>query len=128
MQTQLVELIAKPEQRAFGDAERDSLPQQCRECPALFACHGKCPKNRFILTDDGEPGLNYLCAGYLMFFTHIDRPMQLMAELMSQEEYAEEAMPVIRAWTEARYRAAGHNDPCPCGSGCKFKQCHERMK
>ena len=48
--------------------------------------------------------MNYRCAGYLMFFTHIDRPMQLMADLVSQEAYAEEATPVIRAWTEARYR------------------------
>jgi uncharacterized protein len=128
MQTQLVELISKPEQRAFGDAKRDALPRQCRECPALFACHGECPKNRFILTDDGEPGLNYLCAGYLMFFQHIDRPMELMASLVRDGAYADEAMPIIKAWTDARYRDAGRNDPCPCGSGRKYKLCHERMR
>ena len=25
------------------------------------------------------PGLNYLCAGYKAFFTHIDEPMRVMA-------------------------------------------------
>jgi len=128
LETQLVELVAKPEQRAFGDAKRDTLPRQCRECPALFACHGECPKNRFILSEEGEPGLNYLCAGYLMFFHHVDRPMELMAQVVREGAYADEAMPVIKAWTEARYREVGRNDPCPCGSGRKYKLCHERMR
>ena len=48
-----------------------------------FACHGECPRNRFIHTPDGEAGLNHLCAGYLAFFTHIDRPMRLMADLLT---------------------------------------------
>ena len=57
-----------------------------------FACHGECPKNRFNTTPDGEPGLNYLCADYKAFFTHIDRPMRLMAELLRQGRYADEVM------------------------------------
>ena len=60
-----------------------------------FACHGECPKNRFISTPDGEPGLNYLCAGYKAFFTHIDRPMRLMADLLRQGRYADEAMAML---------------------------------
>ncbi len=72
-------LVASPKQRDFGRAKRDSLPKYCRECPVRFACHGECPKNRFTRTPDGEPGLNYLCAGYKRFFQHIDEPMRFMA-------------------------------------------------
>ena len=115
--THLVELLADPRQRAFGAAKRDGLPGQCRRCPVRFACHGECPKNRFTVTADGEPGLNYLCAGYLAFFTHIGGVMGLMADRLRRGGYADEVMGVLAA--------AGRNDPCPCGSGRKAKQCHQ---
>jgi len=72
------ELVASEQQQEFGRAKLDTLPRYCRECPVQFACHGECPKNRFITTPDGEPGLNYLCAGYKHFFQHIDLPMRYM--------------------------------------------------
>jgi uncharacterized protein len=62
-----------------------------------FACHGECPKNRFLRTPDGEPGLNYLCGGYKAFFQHIDRPMRLMADLLRRGRYADEIMPILAA-------------------------------
>ena len=77
-QTHLLELVASPQQRAVRPDKRDTLPRYCRECDVRFACHGGCPKDRFITTPDGEPGLNYLCAGYKAFFHHIDRPMRIM--------------------------------------------------
>jgi uncharacterized protein len=70
IETPLVELLENPVQRAFGKAKLDSLPRYCRECEVRDMCHGECPKNRFIRTPDGKPGLNYLCAGYKRFFTH----------------------------------------------------------
>lgn len=76
----LIELVNSGRQRQFGLDKRDKLPEYCQNCPVLFACRGECPKNRFALTPDGEPGLNYLCDGYLMFFSHVDRPMKFMAE------------------------------------------------
>jgi uncharacterized protein len=91
----MLEMLASPEQRAFGDAKRDALPRYCRECPVKFACHGECPRNRFIETPDGEPGLNYLCAGYKAFFTHIDEPMRLMADLLRRGRFADEAMAIL---------------------------------
>ena len=118
MTTHLVELMASPQQRAFGDAKRDTLPQYCLDCDVRFACHGECPKNRFILTPDGKEGLNYLCAGYKAFFTHIDGPMKLMADLLRQGRFADEIMGI--------FAGAGRNDPCPCGSGRKTKLCHQR--
>jgi len=69
-ETPLVELLENPEQRAFGEAKMDALPRYCRECGVRDMCNGECPKNRFITTPDGEPGLNYLCEGYKRFFTH----------------------------------------------------------
>jgi uncharacterized protein len=91
----LLTMVASPEQRKFGTDKRDTLPLYCRECPVNFACNGECPRNRFINTPDGEPGLNYLCAGYLSFFTHIDRPMRMMANLLRQGRYADEVMGVL---------------------------------
>jgi len=66
----LAELLDSPEQRAFGEAKSSKLPAYCRECDVLEMCNGECPKNRFIHTPDGEPGLNYLCPGYKLFFNH----------------------------------------------------------
>jgi uncharacterized protein len=93
--THLVELVTSPAQRAFGDAKRDTLPGQCRRCDVRFACHGECPKNRFVTTADGEPGLNYLCPGYLDFFRHVDGPMRLMADLVRHGRYADEVMGLL---------------------------------
>ncbi len=94
-ETPMIDLIASPQQQQFGQAKLDTLPQYCRQCEVRFACNGGCPKNRFIQTPDGEPGLNYLCAGYKAFFTHIDRPMQMMANLLRQGRYADEVMALL---------------------------------
>ena len=69
-ETPLVELLESPAQRAFGDAKLKALPHFCRECEVRAMCNGGCPKNRFMETPDGEPGLNYLCEGYRRFFNH----------------------------------------------------------
>jgi len=91
----MLKLVTSEQQRQFGLAKRDTLPKYCRDCSVRFACHGECPKNRFMTTPDGEPGLNYLCAGYKAFFTHIDRPMRTMADLLRQGRFADEAMALL---------------------------------
>ncbi len=125
-ETHMIELISSPEQLKFGRDKRDTLPRYCRECEVRFACHGECPRNRFILTPDGEPGLNYLCAGYKAFFNHINKAMGMMANLLRQGRYADEVMGLLAQEEEAQYATVGRNEPCPCGSGKKFKQCHGR--
>ena len=123
----LIELVASPQQRQFGLAKRDTLPRYCRECEVRFVCNGGCPKDRTLRTPDGEPGLNYLCAGYKAFFTHIDRPMRIMAAELGAGRPPANVMCLLAAeqaeW-ERRLARAGRNDPCPCGSGRKFKKCH----
>ncbi|WP_254174757.1 anaerobic sulfatase maturase [Planktothrix pseudagardhii] len=94
-ETPMIELIASEKQYQFGQAKFDSLPNYCRNCEVRFACNGGCPKNRFIETPDGEAGLNYLCAGYKAFFTHINQPMTMMAELLRQGRYADEVMQLL---------------------------------
>ncbi len=78
----LIDLVNSPQQRSFGEHKLSSLPAYCRSCDVRFACHGGCPKDRFITTPDGQPGLNYLCAGYKRFFHHVDGPMRAMVALL----------------------------------------------
>jgi uncharacterized protein len=124
----MIELVASPQQLKFGQDKRDTLPRYCLECDVRFACHGECPKNRFIETPDGEAssggedGLNYLCAGFKTFFHHVDFPIKLMAGLIRRGREAQEVMAIL----DRAFANVDRNDPCPCGSGRKFKQCHGR--
>ena len=81
----LVEMMYGERQQQFGNRKQEGLPTQCRECEYLFACNGECPKNRFMRTASGEPGLNYLCQGYHRFFSHVAPYMDFMKkELLAQ--------------------------------------------
>lgn len=79
MDTDLATLAAAPEARTFAAMKSATLPAQCRACKFRFACHGGCPKHRFAVTRDGEPGLNYLCAAYRRFLTHAGPRLSGMA-------------------------------------------------
>jgi uncharacterized protein len=118
----MIELVASPQQLKFGQDKRDSLPRYCLDCDVRFACHGECPKNRFTLTPDGEPGLNYLCAGFKEFFHYVSFPMKIMAGLIRRGREAKEVTELL----EQAFSNVHRLDPCPCGSGRKFKQCHGR--
>jgi len=96
----MIDLVASDTQRKFGTDKRDTLPQYCRKCEVRFACNGECPKNRFISTPDGEPGLNYLCSGYKSFFNHINKPMSTMAELLRRDRAPSEIMTILAKYEE----------------------------
>ena len=87
-----VELVTQPRQRQFGRDKRTTLPRQCRECPVRWACNGGCPKDRILTTTDGEPGLNWLCAGYYRFFTHATPAIETMAGLLGSGRPAADIM------------------------------------
>ena len=88
----MLELVSSDQQVKFGNDKFDTLPKYCRECEVRFACHGGCPKDRFITTPDGEPGLNYLCAGFKIFFNHVDKPMRMMSQLLQHNRAPSEIM------------------------------------
>jgi radical SAM protein with 4Fe4S-binding SPASM domain len=69
-------------QSGFGPHKETTLPAYCRQCDVLEACWGGCPKHRFAVTPDGEPGLHYLCAGYKKFFRHILKYQHPMTQLL----------------------------------------------
>jgi len=128
---EMIELVATDRQQKFGQDKFDALPQQCRGCEVRFACHGECPKNRFLTTAEGEEGLNYLCAGWYAFFTHIDHAMKIITSLLRNGRPASAVMSILAreeaAWQE-QVAQVGRNDPCPCGSGRKVKLCHGRKR
>jgi uncharacterized protein len=129
LETPMIDLVTSDKQRRFGQDKRDTLPQCCRNCEFLSICNGECPKNRFIETPDGEPGLNYLCAGYKAFFSCAQKPMRIMAELIRRGRPTAEIMPILAGQAgdlHAKRAKIGRNDPCSCGSGLKFKKCHGR--
>jgi len=81
----LIEMLYGEQQQAFSRLKHASLPRQCKECDMEFACHGECPKNRFLHDRYGNPGLNYLCRGYYQYYTHVAPYMDLMKrELLAQ--------------------------------------------
>ena len=92
MDKSLEEMIYSKDQMQFGADKKERLPAYCSECDYLFACNGECPKHRFINSPDGEPELNYLCAGYKKFFKHIDPAMKQMAELVQKGRPAADLM------------------------------------
>ncbi len=116
----MLDLVASPEQERFGRDKRDTLPQFCLDCDVRFACHGGCPKDRFVRTPEGDPGLNYLCPGFKVFFHHVRPAMETMSDLLRQGRAPSEIVGLVAAADRDR----GRNSACTCGSGRKFKQCH----
>ena len=81
----LVDMLYGEQQQEFSRLKHSSLPRQCKECDMEFACHGECPKNRFMKDKYGDSGLNYLCPGYYHYYQHVAPYMDYMKqELMSQ--------------------------------------------
>jgi uncharacterized protein len=123
-ETPMLDLVASSQMRAFGNAKRDGLTNQCRECDVRFLCNGGCPKDRCMTSGAGEPGQNYLCSGLRLFFTHTRPTMEQMVQLLKLGRAPAEIMETIAA-SDA---AMGPYQPCPCGSGRKFKFCHGNKK
>ena len=118
-ETHMLTLVSSAVQRKFGDDKRDTLTAQCKSCEVRPLCNGGCPKDRFTLSRDGEPGQNYLCAGLELFFKHTMPAMRTMAQLLQQRRAPSDIMGI----TAESDKLARHQ-PCSCGSGRKLRQCH----
>ncbi|WP_082008500.1 SEC-C metal-binding domain-containing protein [Photobacterium gaetbulicola] len=106
----------------------DSLNDKCRRCRYLPACHGGCPKHRFERGPSGKIDHNYLCAGYFKYFKyfkHVDDAMSIMARLLQNRRPASD-IKYFLAEQPAPSKVVGRNDPCPCGSGKKYKKCCDK--
>lgn len=117
-------MVEAPEQRAFGLDKREGLTAQCRACPWLAVCNGGCPKDRFGVAADGEPGQLYLCGGLRRFYAHAEARLRRIGAGRRRGERPEALMTAFRGEAAERWRGIGRNDPCPCGSGRKAKACH----
>ncbi len=124
----LSSLVCSRAQVAFGEAKHATLPPSCRSCPVAFLCQGGCPKDRIVIDDAGGFARNVLCEGYRSSYLHMLPRLSRMAEL------ARRGQPIAKIMTEVEHTEAdragttGRNDPCPCGSGRKYKQCCLRRR
>jgi uncharacterized protein len=122
-ETPLLTLLESDRLRAFGARKHNTLPRHCRECAVLYQCHGGCPKDRLAHAPDGEEGVNHLCAGFKRFFTHCGPYLQRMAQARHSGVPMAAFMSALRSEDTKAAAQAGRNDPCPCGSGKKYKKC-----
>ncbi|MFU1919717.1 SEC-C metal-binding domain-containing protein, partial [Klebsiella pneumoniae] len=99
------------------------LTAECRSCEFRFVCHGGCPKHRFAVSPSGHPGHNYLCAGYKHFFQHITRYMNVCQQLLEAGYPLAAIMPWLADEERKPSKTRSRNEPCPCGSGKKYKKC-----
>lgn len=121
-QTPIDELASLPRQRQFGLDKKTRLPAACKRCQWRFACHGGCPKHRFLPVHEGDPErLNYFCESNRMFFAHAAPYLRAMIRLLHQSQPPARIMEILAR--QAMPPRTGRNASCPCGSGRKYKRC-----
>jgi len=122
VQTPIGVLASLPQQRQFGLDKRARLPAACKRCEWRFACHGGCPKHRFLTTQEDDPErLNYFCESNKMFLAHAAPFLEAMVHLLRQGQPAARIMDILG--TRSAAPRPQRNAPCSCGSGRKYKRC-----
>ncbi len=91
----ITEMIGKSLSSGFGVSKESALTKACKRCDVLNLCRGGCPKYRFGITCEDEPGLSYLCAGYKKFFLYIRKYLRVMTQLLSNGLPASHIMKVV---------------------------------
>jgi uncharacterized protein len=118
--TSLEELLDSRAQKVFGMNKLNTLPRYCLMCEVRSMCNGECPKNRFLTSPDGEPGLNYLCTGYRKIFNHCRPFVDAIGAAWRIRNNPQSSPPLRKTLATEK---VNRNDPCPCGSGKKYKRC-----
>ena len=116
----LTDMLNSSTQNKFGKLKSD-LPEDCLTCAWLQTCRGGCTKDRFH--NPSNTRLNYYCPSYKMFFQHADKKFKELAKEWKRRQ----APPQSNRQTKGTPRV-GRNDPCPCGSGLKYKKCCGRSE
>ncbi len=124
--TPLSALMCSDRQLTFGKQKKEGLTAFCRSCPWLSLCHGGCLKDRFALSPDGEPGQYALCEGLKMYFAYAVPRLRTAMHLAGRGADRHEIMRLLTEEERKQYQSVSRNDPCPCGSGKKFKQCCQK--
>jgi len=125
--TELGALVSGAMQTAFGAAKRTALTAHCRACPWLEICGGACPKDRLARSPEGEEGQYFLCAGLEAYFSYAVPLLREAMRLSARRTPPQEIMAQLARRERERFRGVSRNDPCPCGSGKKYKSCCLRL-
>jgi len=132
MESRLIHLLNSERQKEFGLLKAD-MPEECLTCEWQKHCYGGCTKDR--IRDPADEGSNHFCGSYIQFFEHADAELQRLAEDWIKEQTLEternraaqrQALELRRQAELSTHKAktkVSRNDPCPCGSGKKFKKC-----
>lgn len=116
----LIDMLNSASQSRFGRLKAD-LPDDCKNCPWLYACWGGCTKDR--IHNPSNRRLNYFCQSYKMFFGYAEERFKELAASWKRQNMS----PEISQFGEEKTKI-GRNDPCPCGSGLKYKKCCGTME
>ena len=116
----LLTISEKEKQREFGEIKHKDLNSDCLSCRWLRFCNGGCPKDRVIKSKQNEV---FLCEGYASFFAYTEPVIKIITALRSKQKSLSEIKETIRSELHTIWKGTGRNDPCPCGSGKKAKNC-----
>jgi len=120
MEDKLIDLLNSEKQLNFGK-QKSTLIDECKNCKWLKYCWGGCPKDR--LHDPRDKGRSHFCKAYKMFFEHADSFLTQLAEEWKHQQSKTYKNEEIKELIQKGELKVGRNDPCPCGSGKKYKKC-----
>jgi uncharacterized protein len=67
-----------------------------------------------------EGRTHYLCSAYQQFFAHSEERLRQLSQRVPA--------PPAPSAGDVHAQQVGRNDPCPCGSGKKYKKCCGRKR